>query len=276
MEVLTKRLRGESIDNGLEGSRSPMIDTILENWILEEMAFEQAEEKDGTGKRSSNSKKRSFSQIMHVNNISKDPTKIRLPKMLKNDIRRQYPIMFVNMLNSGDLDLIELFFKTYTTAQSEFSKYIHIDPLPGNTLAVQDLKEIREREDLISLHALNDVINFVILLLLLSPDRIIQMKRSEIITRSDSFRTEINIYFELKGTRISNWTPIEVGRFLLSLKERHSLTRQELIEQFHASLPRMTTLIPLHVDGQFTLNIDNGREDLRISNVLRRERWSYL
>eukprot|EP01040_Poterioochromonas_malhamensis_P008060 gene8060-8713_t len=113
----------------------------------------------------------------------------------------------------------------------------------------------------------NDVINFVILLTVLVPDRCVRMTRSEVITRSDTLSTVVNIYFELHGTRISHWTPIDAGKFLFSLKDRHLISREELAEQFQASMPRMESFVPLHVEGKFTLNIENGREDLRISNI---------
>lgn len=119
----------------------------------------------------------------------------------------------------------------------------------------------------VSFDCLNDVINFIILMTNLSPDRYIEMKRSEIITRSDSFKTEINVYFHVHGTRISHWTPIEVGKFLFSLKDRHVMSRELLVKEFQAAMPRMKSFVPLHVEGKFTLNIDNSRQDLRISNI---------
>eukprot|EP01040_Poterioochromonas_malhamensis_P008058 gene8058-8709_t len=160
-----------------------------------------------------------------------------------------------------------------------------ISPQKRNTPQIMDdpgkdkiQKEIQEKFVLkdVYLESLEDVTNFVILLALLSPDRIFKIKRSEVITRSDTYRSEVNIYFELKvniyfelsGTRVSHWTSIEVGEFLLSLRERHHLSRQKLIEQFYASLPRLKVPGPFASEGKFTLNIENGRDDLRITNII--------
>eukprot|EP01040_Poterioochromonas_malhamensis_P008059 gene8059-8710_t len=94
------------------------------------------------------------------------------------------------------------------------------------------------------------------------------MKRFEVITRSDTFKTVVHVYYELVGTRISYWTPIDAGNYLLSMRDRHQISRQELMERFQASLPRMESFVPLQVEGKLTMNIDNSRNDLRISNII--------
>lgn len=261
------------------------LDRIIENFLSEEATDESIKSELSNSGLSDQDhteevispQKRSFSQIAHINNISKDPKKIRLPRVLNSDIRKKYPLMFINMLNMCDIGLIELFFKKYTMRSTALSKYIHFGPLAGNTPQIMDdpvkdkiKKEIQQPFVLkdVCLESLEDVTNFVILLALLSPDRIFKIKRSEVITRSDTYKTEVNIYFELCGTRVSHWTSIEVGEFLLSLRERHQISRQELIEQFYASLPRLKVPGPFASEGKFTLNIENGRDDLRITNII--------
>ncbi len=252
-------------------------DEIIDNWLSEEISLfgsdstlTPPEEVSSYHETKNKKKKRSFS---HINNISKDPTKIRIPPILKSDIRKKYPIMFINMLNLCDIELIELFFKKYTNQSPVLSKYIRFGPKTGNRPTIEDKKEINQQEMMkknlqdVCLKDFNDVINFVILLTVLVPDRCVRMKRSEVITRSDTLSTVVNIYFELHGTRISHWTPIDAGKFLFSLKDRHLISREDLAEQFQASMPRMESLVPLHVEGKFTLNIENCREDLRISNI---------
>jgi hypothetical protein len=188
--------------------------------------------------------------------------------------------MFINMLNTCDIDLIELFFRKYSIPRgTTTSKCIDFGLKEVTTIThkIYDLKQEKKENKIknegesltqnVSFDCLNDVINFIILMTNLSPDRYVEMKRSEVITRSDSFKTEINVYFHVHGTRISHWTPIEVGKFLFSLKDRHVMSREELVEEFQFSMPRMKTFVPLHVEGKFTLNIDNSRQDLRISNI---------
>eukprot|EP01040_Poterioochromonas_malhamensis_P008056 gene8056-8707_t len=120
----------------------------------------------------------------------------------------------------------------------------------------------------IFLEAVNDMINYEILLHLLCPDRIVALKDAKIITKSNTFQTEINVFFEIHATRTKGWTPIETASFLKTLKQTGiKYTREEMIERFEESIPLLPETVPLHVEGKFTLLIDDYRKDLRINSI---------
>eukprot|EP01040_Poterioochromonas_malhamensis_P008057 gene8057-8708_t len=121
----------------------------------------------------------------------------------------------------------------------------------------------------IFLEALNDMINYEILLHLLCPDRIVTMKSAKVITKSNTFQTEIQIFYEIRATRTKGWTPIETASFLKTLKQAGiKYTREEMIERFEESTPLLSETVPLHVEGRLTLLIDDYRKDLRINNII--------
>ncbi len=261
---------------------------VVENWLFEPIdevmksdsstssSFDQDQDR---GEESSiESKKRSFAEIDHINNISKDPTKVRLPRVLKSDIRKKYPIMLINMMNCGNLDLIELFYKKYTNDSTSFLKKVQTiddDTLPPTTpdswnqhhSLTTPTNRSAMAEDIL-FEALNDMIYYEILLYLLCPDRIITMKHANVITKSNSFQTEIHIFVEMRATFTKRWTHLDAAKFLKSLRLTGiSHTREEMIEKFEASAPLLCEVVPLHAEGKITLLIDDFRNDLRINNI---------
>lgn len=280
------------IDGGVNGTSSFVCDVaiygkVIENWLFEpiddvmksdsstSISFDQ--EQDQGEESSIESKKRSLTEIDHINNISKDPTKVRLPRVLKSDIRKKYPIMLINMMNCGNFDLIELFYKKYTNHSTSFLKKVQTindDTLPPTTpdswnrhLSLTPTNRGTREEDIL-LDALNDMIYYEILLYLLCPDRIITMKHANVITKSNTFQTEIHIFVELRATFAKRWTHLEAAKFLKTLKQTGiTHTREEMIEKFEASAPLLSELVPLHAEGKVTLLIDDFRNDLRINNI---------
>eukprot|EP01039_Chlorochromonas_danica_P002424 gene2425-2657_t len=50
--------------------------------------------------------------------------------MLKNDVRRDYPLMFVNVMNSGNASYLTRFFSTYAVPQCSLTDHFHGHSFP--------------------------------------------------------------------------------------------------------------------------------------------------
>lgn len=108
----------------------------------------------------------------------------RLPRLIKRDMRRIYSIMFINTLNSGDLNLLDSFISMYLSPQCSINFY-------DNTLHQPTVLESNRSI------ALKHELKFVYLKF---PDIIFSINnyKTEILGKYDS--EELIIKFEMKTT----------------------------------------------------------------------------
>jgi len=129
---------------------------------------------------------------------------IRLPRILKRDIRRSYATMFCNMSNSYNEDLISSFFETFACNDVQL---IHHCP----TSIVRNL-DLRGR-DLVS--------QFHMAYLQTSPDKIMRVKDVKIRQTSDTFgKCEIWADFSIEHTSFFRTNPSMVADAMIKEMER--------------------------------------------------------
>ncbi len=129
---------------------------------------------------------------------------IRLPRILKRDIRRSYATMFCNMSNSYNEDMISSFFETFACNDIQL---IHHCP----TSVVRNL-DLRGR-DLVS--------QFHMAYLQTSPDKITRVKDVKIRQTSDTFgKCEIWADFSIEHTSFFRTNPSMVADAMIKEMER--------------------------------------------------------
>lgn len=164
-------------------------------------------------------KKRSPAQTIHVLNLSNDPSKVRLPRIPAEDLRRKYPTMLMNVLNSMDLEKLVDFFQTFAHDQTILKRQVLSSSEPFRE--IQSYSFYGTRDLLLYLHLLN----------VQGPDRVIQMKGdASIITRSDTFRTEIVFDFSVHSSYLYQIEPSWIAFFFLEANEKiKQLKRERLL-----------------------------------------------
>lgn len=206
------------------------------------------------------------SQMVHVNNISSDPYKVRLPKIPSSDIRRMYPLMFLNTMNLMDVSVMRSFFERCTHPDSVLKRQIMSRDGLG-----------RELERL-SFYGSQDMFSYSFVLAMLCPDRVLQLTRDPIIiTRSDNYRTEIVLEGDTYATWPYDTDPVKAGHYLLSLLNRtQSQLREESADSAISSLERMFKQhhlrlakcpIKVKISGKITLVINNIHERAELDEI---------
>eukprot|EP01040_Poterioochromonas_malhamensis_P011567 gene11567-12616_t len=198
------------------------------------------------------------SQLIHINNISNDRYKIKVPKLSNHDIKRKLPCMILNTLNSLDSILIKSFFHTFTHSDTFLRRQI---------MSISH----RERElERITFYGPSEISDFMFASALICPDRILTMMNSTFITRSDSFRTEIIIDLSIEGTWPYDTNPMKVGHFLRNLycidntttsddnDNDNGINVEKILHQHH--LHRLSLPIRIYGEGKITLIVSEKDE----------------
>eukprot|EP01040_Poterioochromonas_malhamensis_P007689 gene7689-8304_t len=133
------------------------------------------------------------------------------------------------------------------------------------------------------------VVNYLFFCGLLVPDRIHEMIQSEIITRSDSLETRIEIYYRMSGTLTYQCFHPQVAEIIQNYHRSSSPMSSEslsddgedcsqsivpydnefsLYKLFYQQIERKEVPISISSNGKITLVIDNYRESMKINNIL--------
>lgn len=200
---------------------------------------------------------------VHINNISNNPYRVRIPKVPSDDIRRKYPMMIINTLNSLDATLMHSFFQQFTHPESALYKQI---------LSKDEPEQEVER---LSFYGADDIFSYMFAVSLITPDRAIRICNTKIITRSDTFRTEIILEGEATGTWPYDTDPIKVGHFLQYIfnqtsqeckRPNNDVSRLErLYNQHHLRLAK--TPLRMYAKGKITLVINNIYERQELDEI---------
>lgn len=155
--------------------------------------------------------------------------RIVLPRILKNDIRRRYSMMYANVMNSYDFDLISSFFLRFMKPDLRFEKKCQIGPGPLTLVSGVDV-----------------VIKYFLVLLQGSPDKITKVSDITIKQSSvDRTRTEVTCKFSVHNSIVYELYP-EVF---------HSI-----IEQFLVKTPKIALDSSLHSGQRKSRSLTNENE----------------
>lgn len=164
-------------------------------------------------------KKRIYKKRKRVR--KKDP--FHIPRLLKRDLRRQFPLMMVNVFNSHDFPLIRSFFLTFGSRDIVLKK---------NPLTLEFKTNNRNNE---LFHVKDDgqwmlsgaqwIIYHWYILSRINPDQVIRLEETTIHTSSVSSKSKISFVIEVDFTRIYDIEDDKfvdnIFNFLRSLEASH-------------------------------------------------------
>lgn len=119
--------------------------------------------------------------------------KTSLPRIIKSDIRRKFPMMFTNILNSCNINLIRSFLTTFCD---------HRDILFQHTVRVPSFPTSQRPAHCVEISRLSHVIHYMSGIHEFSPDMIHLLKNSQITRRIDCDGSLIILTMEANGSRI--------------------------------------------------------------------------
>ncbi len=221
-----------------------------------------------------------------VNNISKNEKFIRIPKLLRTDIRKKYPIMILNVLNGCNYRNIFDFLRLFCDDNVKMAwNMTHCNTSPNFELSLSTTSS----KCVAAFDRITPVVNYLFFCGLLVPDRIHEMIQSEIFTRSDSLETRIEIYYRMSGTLTYQCFHPQVAEIIQSYHRSSSPISSEsfsddgedcsqsivpydnefsLYKLFYQQIERKEVPISISSNGKVTLIIDNYRESMKINNIL--------
>jgi hypothetical protein len=128
----------------------------------------------------------------------KDP--LFIPRVLKRDLRRQFPIMMVNVFNSHDYALTRSFFLTFSSPSLQLIK----NPLTLDFFSTNQNNQLFRVKDNghWTLHGPDWIIYHWHVLNRINPDQVIKLEYSTIHTTSGTTKSKISFVLEIRFTRI--------------------------------------------------------------------------
>ena len=148
----------------------------------------------------------------------------RFPKILKNDIRRFLPRMFVNSINSDDFRHVQNFLFSFLVQQCAFNAEVTFPPL-FHTPSKVNIRGVQ----LFSHYLLGWHVMF--------PDTIFTLKDSRIVTASQFSGSRIEMDIEFQLTKVSHipielWIP-PIDRMILLYQAK---TLQDMLYAVHCPI----------------------------------------
>ena len=119
-----------------------------------------------------------------------------IPRVLRSDIRRHYPNMLINTLNSCNLDTIQGFFGTFMRNDSMFTIDQRIYANMGAPNRMQFQGPIQ-------------VAHYLLGLIVMTPDAAVHMRSHKIITSNKWKGTKVVLQLEYEGTKLSELNMID-------------------------------------------------------------------
>lgn len=113
-----------------------------------------------------------------------------IPRIPKHDIKREIPMMYINTLNSFDLNLMDQFLERYCTKDCSFAMDVkQLSPIPSRKISIHVYGKLQRQQ-----HFKLIIEKF--------PDLIIQIQNINIKQRSDTNETQIVSQYYSSGTDI--------------------------------------------------------------------------
>eukprot|EP01040_Poterioochromonas_malhamensis_P013424 gene13424-14764_t len=212
--------------------------------------------------------KRVVMQKFHVNNASSKPYKVVVPRVLATDIRKHYSTMFFNLLNNADADLIALFFQKFTNCNTVVQNVLLPRPKENKRQTLQNPAFDQPlTQDFTTFH---DITKFLEAMLLSIPDRVLTMKTAHVITRSNSFKTEIVVTLRCVAHKVFDLDPAELAAMLESMKQQlggaENISEEHMITMMKGAFS--PTPIPAVVEGRYVLIVNDYRESNKIDKII--------
>ncbi len=188
-----------------------------------------------------------------INNISKKPYKIIVPRMIDTDIRKQYPIMWMNMINGGDMSGISLFLYKFTTRSCSYEA---LSLTTRDRLLIEDIHQL---------------VTYFEAMHTLFPDHTCKFYGAEIKTRSDTFQSIIHIYFRFYGSRVYELPIQYVGETVVDafdhtiVDNSAFISGSEIVEKMRPTPLRDPA--PLILDMKVSLVIEDPRIQAKITSI---------
>ncbi len=212
--------------------------------------------------------KRLVMQKIHVHNASSKPYKVVVPRVLATDIRKHYATMFFNLLNNADADLIALFFQKFTNCNTVVQNVLLPRPEENKRQTLQNPDFDQPlMQDFTTFH---DITKFFEAMLLSVPDRVVTMKTAHVITRSNSFKTEIVVTFRCVGHKVFDLDPAELAALFEGMKQQLG-GAENISEEHMATMMKEAfspTPVPLVADGRYVLIVNDYRESNKIDKII--------
>lgn len=157
--------------------------------------------------------------------ILKKRKKSRVPRVLKNDIRRKYVSMIGNVFNNSEIDFFHSFFHTFSIDQVLFKKSCLASfgkksgQKSSNTITATINRITEERDDVV-FQNIDSMTCEWFLLHYLIPDEVLTIQDAKILTWPGNKRSVVTIDIECEFTRIYSVNPKKYLQTILSFYER--------------------------------------------------------
>lgn len=177
--------------------------------------------------------------------------------------------MFFNLMLNADSDFIPLFFQRYTSCNTLVESILL--PRPSSNPRITRGHVARFEQPLTQTFTkFLDIVRFFEGLALSIPDRVLTMKNAVVITRSNSFKTEVVVDFRIQGTKIFDVDPAEMAALLESMKEKMGGIENIRSEDLAIIMKDLFTPNPkpMVADGRYILTINDYRESCKIDKIV--------
>jgi hypothetical protein len=140
-----------------------------------------------------------------------------LPKIMKNDIRRYFARMFMNTINSAELNKIQSYFQTFMVGPCKFIA----EHQASANLHLPD-RMVTAGPWLISHYVLGCFVQY--------PDLVLRLKNSRIVTSSGSPGSKIVMDLEVQGTKIHDLELVDWIPKVNQIQQQHT-TEEKLAKK---------------------------------------------
>lgn len=140
---------------------------------------------------------------------------ISIPRVLKRDIRRQYPKMIANILNNADFNLFHSFFRTFSVGTNDIR--LRVKDAHGVPFETTDQYSHLFKRDLPEIFAYQGyawIFFHWYIMSALNPDQIVRVEDANIITRSDTEKSQVSLDVSVDFHRMYD---IHIIRFMGSM-----------------------------------------------------------
>lgn len=153
---------------------------------------------------------------------------IRLPKVLKRDIRRQYPLMVANIMNSNDFELFHSFFRTFSYNSVGF-KLHNLSSLGIDSHDAYGHLFMQEAPPEVDYQGYHWIFYHWHVLTSINPDYIVKVHEAKIVTHAGSERSQIVMDLEIDFTRMYDiqfvWFLISIFNSMLANAPKSAIAR---------------------------------------------------
>lgn len=142
-----------------------------------------------------------------------------IPRILKRDIRRDFPTMIINVYNSNDTELVRKFFRTYSVGSCHMNSYAETEEVTSEFIRRLD--------------GLEKILGVLFVSMLSCPDSIVRLLDARIKQHLDREGSQLIMTGRVQGTRIKefvvetldedqkvNHVPLRVWDHLLTTGEK--------------------------------------------------------